>query len=69
MPCRVRRPQTDELDNAFERRRRVSACEWNPPRAVLSDEVCGVGVTDAALGAGKAIRDRHDQEVEKEILI
>jgi hypothetical protein len=42
-----------------------------PERAtheVLSDEVCGVGMTDTALGAGKAIRDRHDQEVEKEIL-
>jgi hypothetical protein len=36
---------------------------------VLSDEVCGVGMTDAALGAGKAIRDQAQDQIQREILV
>ena len=32
---------------------------------VLSDVLCGVGVTDAALGAGKAIRDQAEDQVQR----
>jgi len=33
-------------------------------RVVLSDVLCEVGVTDAALGAGKAIHDQAEDRVQ-----
>jgi len=33
----------------------------------LSDVLCEVGVTDAALGAGKAIHDQPEDQVQREI--
>jgi hypothetical protein len=47
----------------------VCHCVYRTPDPVLSDEVCGVGMTDAALGAGKAIRDQAQDQIQREILV
>jgi hypothetical protein len=46
--------------------RRLVARRWTYATAgrVLSDVLCEVGVTDAALGAGKAIHDQAEDQVQ-----
>ena len=63
-----RRDVVELCEQLFSARISTGSVEAILQRAgeVLSDVLCEVGVTDAALGAGKAIHDQAEDQVESE---